>query len=165
MTLELDDVSPGDLPGVWQLNEAAVPNVTSISQESFGQFAREAAYFKVALTESRVAGFLVGLTPDADYTSPNFLWFRERYDAFVYVDRIVIAADSRRRGIGSALYDDITAFTVSTGAPVLTCEVNLRPPNEGSLAFHRAFGFESVGEQETEGGAKRVALLAKQVSV
>jgi len=162
MTLELHDVSATHLSEIWRLNEAAVPNVNSISREVFGRFAREAAYFKVALTNGRVAGFLVGLAFDAAYDSPNFLWFRDRYDAFIYVDRIVVAHDARRRGVGAALYRDIISFTTSQ-APVLTCEVNLRPPNEGSLAFHRAFGFEPVGEQETEGGAKRVALLAKSM--
>jgi predicted GNAT superfamily acetyltransferase len=162
MALELHDISHRELPEVWQLNEAAVPNVNSISRESFEQFAREASYFKVALTEQRVAGFLIGLAPDAEYASPNFLWFRERYDAFMYVDRIVVAQDARRRGVGAALYRDIVAFTAPR-APVLTCEVNLQPPNEGSFAFHRAFGFEPVGEQVTEGGAKRVALLAKRI--
>jgi hypothetical protein len=42
---------------------------------------------------------------------------------------------------------------------VLTCEVNLRPPNEGSLRFHRRLGFREVGRQETPYGAL-VTLLA-----
>ena len=34
----------------------------------------------------------------ADYDSPNFLWFRERYPAFVYVDRVVVTDGARGRG-------------------------------------------------------------------
>ena len=34
---------------------------------------------------------LLAFDQDADYDSPNFLWFRSRYSRFVYVDRIVVA--------------------------------------------------------------------------
>jgi predicted GNAT superfamily acetyltransferase len=43
---------------------------------------------------------------------------------------------------------------------VLFCEVNVRPRNDASLAFHEAIGFREVGQQDTDGGAKRVSLLA-----
>ena len=39
--------------------------------------------------------------------------------------------------------------------------MNLRPRNEVSLAFHDTMGFTSVGEQDTEGGAKTVVMLAR----
>ena len=45
----------------------------------------------------------------------------------------------------------------------MTCEVNLRPPNPGSMAFHRAMGFDEVGTQNTEGGSKTVSLLVKRL--
>ena len=48
-------------------------------------------------------------------------------------------------------------------APVLTCEVNLRPPNEGSIAYHERHGFKRVGTQETEGGSKEVAMMEKRL--
>lgn len=38
-----------------------------------------------------VDAFLLAFDQDADYDSPNFLWFRSRYPRFVYVDRIVVA--------------------------------------------------------------------------
>ena len=43
---------------------------------------------------------------------------------------------------------------------MLFCEVNLRPRNERSLAFHAAIGFREVGRQDTDGGNKHVSLLA-----
>ena len=52
------------------------------------------------------------------------------------------------------------ALVASAGDhPVLCAEVNLAPRNDRSLAFHKRFGFSPVGEQETEGGLKRVLLL------
>lgn len=72
----------------------------------------------------------------------------------------MVGRDFRRAGIGAALYAELTRH-LPPDCPWLTCEVNLRPANPVSLAFHRSLGFDSVGEQETGGGNKRVCLLAK----
>lgn len=76
----------------------------------------------------------------------------------MYVDRVAVAADHQGSGIGHVLYD---AVETATTAPLLCCEVNLRPRNDASLRFHDRRGFRAVGEQDTDGGAKRVVLLAK----
>ncbi|MCP5368197.1 MAG: GNAT family N-acetyltransferase [Hyphomicrobiales bacterium] len=123
------------------------------------RFADTADYFKVAEDGGAIAGFLIALTPGADYASPNFLWFRDRYAQFVYCDRILVAPAAKGRGLGRALYGDLAAFAAGR-APRITCEVNLRPPNPESLAFHARLGFREVGRQQTEGGAKEVALMA-----
>jgi predicted GNAT superfamily acetyltransferase len=39
--------------------------------------------------------FMLALDQDAQYDSPNFLWFRALYPRFVYVDRIVVASTAR----------------------------------------------------------------------
>ena len=44
---------------------------------------------------------------------------------------------------------------------MMTCEVNLKPPNESSMRFHERYGFTQIGSQATEGGQKEVALMAK----
>ncbi len=54
-----------------------------------------------------VDAFLLAFDQDADYDSPNFLWFRSRYPRFVYVDRIVVAPSARGRGHARRLYDDL----------------------------------------------------------
>ncbi len=41
----------------------------------------------------------------------------------------------------------------------VTCEVNLVPPNPGSLAFHHRLGFERMGELQHIPGEKEVAML------
>ena len=50
-----------------------------------------------AFTAKRIGdaeALLLAFDQDADYKSPNFLWFRSRYPRFVYVDRIVVASSS-----------------------------------------------------------------------
>lgn len=154
------DVQSGDLEAVLALNEASVPHVNSVPMAQMEQFRREAAYFRVALVDGAVAAYLVGLTPDADYGSLNFRWFKARYGDFAYVDRVAVAEHARRLRLGSALYEDFERHFAGR-VPRLACEVNLRPPNEVSMAFHRRHGFEQVGEQAVDG--KIVAMMVKQL--
>ncbi len=159
-TISIREVRGPDLPALLALNECAVPHVNSIGLEVFDRFATEARYFRVAERDSHPVGFLIAFSPEAGYQSVNFLWFRERYTGFVYIDRVVVSAARRGAGIGGALYRDLQRFC-SRFASMLTCEVNIRPSNEASMRFHRDFGFEQVGTQETEGGYKLVSLMAK----
>jgi len=151
-----------DLPAILDMNETAVPHVNGIPLSQLEWFLASAPYFRVAALEDRIAGFLIALTRGLAYDSLNYRWFQDRYPTFMYVDRIVTAEWARRRGVGQALYADLFAFT-ETVAPIVTCEVNLRPNNEGSLAFHRRFGFTEVGTQDTEGGKKTVSLMVRKV--
>jgi predicted GNAT superfamily acetyltransferase len=148
-----------DLAAVYAINEANLPHVNSIGLQRFEDFIAEAVYFKVALLAADLVGYLVAFAPGAAYDSLNFLWFQQRYGEFIYIDRIAVAAAARRRGVASVLYRDFFRFAgARTG--LVTCEVNTRPVNAESMAFHEAFGFRQVGTQETDGGAKSVSLMA-----
>ena len=93
----------------------------------------------------------------ADYDSPNYRWFAERYDTFLYVDRVVVAESQQGRGLGRLLYDDLFAFARVANVPCITCEFDIDPPNEASRRFHARYAFEEVGVQTLPKG-KRVSL-------
>lgn len=139
-----------------------MPNVNSLDLAEIAWFAAHARFFRVARLDGQIAGFLIGLGPGLDYASPNYRFFCERNERFGYVDRVVIADGARRLGVGSRLYEDYTA-TLRGFVPVLNCEVNIRPPNEASMAYHETHGFVQIGTQETEGGEKEVALMEKRL--
>lgn len=160
--MRIEDALAEDMEAVRLLNEAEVPHVNSVPCEEFRRFLDIADYFKVVRADGCIAGFLLGFLPGRPYESLNYRWFSDRYPSFLYVDRIVVAPDSRGRGVGAMLYRDFAAFADGR-AERLTCEVNLRPANEASLGFHRKFGFSEVGRQETEGGSKEVVLLAMEL--
>ena len=107
---------------------------------------------------------LIALDHDADYDSPNFRWFRERYPRFVYVDRVVVAPSARGRGLAGRLYRDLFAAAEASGHARVVCEVNADPPNLASDAFHAALGFEPVGSAVIHGGAKTVTYLARPLA-
>jgi uncharacterized protein len=108
--------------------------------------------------------FLIAFDQDARYDSPNFLWFRDRYQRFVYVDRIVVAASARGRGYAQRLYFDLFERAAMSGQERVVCEVNSSPPNPESDAFHAALNFAEVGSASIHGGAKTVRYLACPLS-
>lgn len=155
-------VSDVDLGVIHALNEAAVPAVNSVPMATMRWFRRHATYFRVADRGDGPDAFLIGLGPGCSYDSVNYRWFCERYEAFGYVDRIAVATHARRQGIAVALYEDFR-MSLASQVPVMTCEVNLEPPNESSMRFHERLGFTQVGTQTTEGGSKRVALMERRL--
>jgi hypothetical protein len=120
----------------------------------------EVGEVEVLRHQGRFAGFVVTVIGDADYDSGNFGWFRERYESFDYLDRIVVHEDCRRQGLGRLTYDLLEARTAAR-APLLALEVNSDPPNPVSMAFHAGRGYEQVGERDFDG--HRVAMLVKPV--
>lgn len=165
MSVSIRDVGNEDLDAVLELNEFVVPTVNSIPLEKMRWFAEQAAYFRVAIVEEgqvdeRLAGFLIGLRPGIDYESSFYQWFCKNYDDFGYIDRVAVADHARRMGIASRLYDDFR-LSLPNSVARMTCEVNTRPPNEGSMRFHKRMGFAQVGSLESLDGSKEVATLEK----
>ena len=152
------DVAAEDLDEILTLNEAVVPAVNSIPIEKMQWFAEHAVYFRVAVADDRLVSFLIGLRPGVAYESPNYRWFCEHYDDFGYIDRVAVADHARRHGLATKMYDDFRA-ALPADIGQMTCEVNLRPPNESSMRFHERYGFAQIGSQATEGGKKEVALM------
>lgn len=106
---------------------------------------------------------LIAFDETADHDSPNFLWFRRRHARFVYVDRVMVGAAARGRGVARALYDALFMAARASGRDLVCCEVNSLPPNPGSDAFHAALGFSAVGEAALAGGAKRVRYMERRL--
>jgi predicted GNAT superfamily acetyltransferase len=152
-----------DLRHLLELNQSNLPHVGSIIQSDMEHLHSQAIYFRVAEFNGQTAGFLIAFDTEADYASLNFLWFKKHYPAFVYIDRIVIAAEARRKGIARSLYRDLEHFAEERKIPLMACEYNLRPKNDISRKFHQRYGFNEVGTQETENGKKTVSLQIKKV--
>ncbi len=155
-----EDATVADYPAILELNQAAIPEVSALDEAGLAALHDHAVSLTVARSDDEVAGFMLILKEGADYGSLNYQYFARRYDAFHYVDRIVVGERFRRQGVGAGLYDVL--FTLAGDAPRITCEVNVRPPNPGSLQFHRRLGFVILDEQDTDGGEKRVALMVRE---
>ena len=154
---------PRDVAAVLDLNNANVPDLNELDAAEVTRLAGIADAALVAEVDGRFAGFCWVLSPGKEYGSLNYAWFGRHFDDFVYLDRIAVLPEFRRLGIGRRFYDELVrTFTGVWGQ--LVCEVNLRPRNERSLAFHHSIGFREVGQQETDGGRKTVSLLSLDLS-
>ena len=161
--LKIRDARGDDLKKLLDLNQANLPHVGANSLRQLENLYDQASNFRIAELNEKTAGFLIAFLPEAEYGSLNFLWFKKHYNAFVYIDRIVIAPAARRKGIAFSLYQDLEYFAAQSGIPIMTCEYNLQPKNEISRQFHQKYGFKEVGTQKTENGKKTVSLQIKQV--
>lgn len=152
-----------DHAAVVALNNANVPAVGPLDGESLVSLLAMASHAGVADVDGHLAGCFIVLPPGQPYASLNYRWFASRMVDFAYLDRIMVEPRWRRHGVGRACYQWLFDALRGT-ADLLCCEVNIRPLNQGSLDFHHALGFNEVGQQDTDAGAKRVALLARQVN-
>lgn len=155
------DSTETDLVRAWEINQANIPAVGDVSIERLRHIVAMANLTLVAEVDGEVVGFCVVLPPGTEYSSVNYRWFSERYDDFVYLDRVAVSDSHRGRGIGTALYAEVERRARDSGvAKTFALEVNLRPRNDGSLRFHDRLGFLEVGQQETDYGVL-VSMLAK----
>ena len=152
-------IAPDDLAWIHALNRAHELELSPLTPEALAALVASADYTRQAAG----GAFLIAFREGATYDSPNFLWHRDRFDRFLYVDRIAVAATHRRRGLAAALYEDLFRFARETGAERVVCEVNADPPNPASDAFHARLGFEAVGEALLEGRGKTVRYFVREV--
>jgi uncharacterized protein len=140
------------------LNNAHAQELSWLTPDRLAHLVGEAFH---ARRIGEVDAFLLAFDQNADYDSPNFLWFRGRYPGFVYVDRIVVAASARGRGLAGLLYRDLFALAARDGHSIIVCEVNSAPPNPASDAFHLGLGFSEVGSARIHDGRKTVRYLLR----
>jgi uncharacterized protein len=162
MSIIIRDVREHELDLVLALNNAAGPGILPMDAGKLRFFWENADYFRVAEKDGLLAGFLVALSQDAPHDSPNFLWFRERYPEFLYIDRIVIASTRRGAGVGRVFYGDVQSFA-ELRVPRLAAEVFLEGSNHPALLFHGSFGFREVGQHVMPGHGLRAAMLVKEL--
>ena len=157
-----DNDTPAAIPPSMLARVLALNNTfaTELSWLDAGRLRAMAAQAFYARRIGDGAAFLLAFDQGAEYHSPNYLWFRDRYPRFVYVDRVAVSHAARRRGYARRLYTDLIAHATAAGHTVIACEVNSDPPNPASDAFHASLGFTVVGAASIHGGQKTVRYLA-----
>jgi predicted GNAT superfamily acetyltransferase len=145
----LTAITAADEAAILELNNAHEVELSRLDGARLRHLLAAAYYARMA---PQGVAFLIAFAPDADYDGVHFLWFRDRFDDFVYVDRIVVANEARGRGIARALYADLFQRAQSDGHSMICCEVNVDPPNPASDAFHASLGFQEIGRAAMANG-------------
>lgn len=156
----IEPVSALDEPAILALNNEHAAELSWLEPERLSYLIGQAFHTRRI---GRLEAFLMAFDQDADYDSPNYLWFRSRYPRFVYVDRVVVANAARGRGHARRLYTDLFDVAAKAGHTIVTCEVNAEPPNPASDAFHAALGFSEAGDAVIHGGAKSVRYFVRGI--
>ena len=129
------------MPSLNALNNAYAAEVNALTPAAFAALVG-VCWFACRLGDA----FLLSLDHAVPAQGPNHAWFAARYPRFAYVDRVVVAASAQGRGAGRALYAALFQAAAARGLPGIGCEVNLLPPNPGSLAFHARLGFQPLAD-------------------
>jgi predicted GNAT superfamily acetyltransferase len=140
--------TPDDFAAILALNAQSVHFLSPLDAARLSHLHAQAAYHRVIESNGTIAAFLLAFREGADYDSPNYRWFAQRYAQFLYIDRVVVASAAQGTGVGIQLYKDIAAFAAAAGIASLTCEYDLDPPNPVSARLHERFGFREVGRQQ-----------------
>jgi predicted GNAT superfamily acetyltransferase len=156
----LRPITPADVPAVLAWNEAHVELLAPLDAERLDLLLGWADLGCVLTDGGQDVGFVLTFAAGTAYDSSNYRWFSDRYDAFYYLDRVVVDPSVRRGGVGTRVYDEIEERARGL-APVMCLEVNLDPPNEPSLAFHRRRGYVEVGQDLYDGHL--VSLMVKEL--
>lgn len=144
-----------DLPRILEINQANVPEVGSVDADRLAFIVGESPIALATERAGDVVGFCLVLGPTSAYDSVNYRWFTQRYDRFMYLDRVAFDPTARGQGLGTALYTEVDRRMADhPDADHLALEVNADPPNEGSLRFHARLGFVEVGQQDTPYGIR-----------
>jgi len=152
-----------DHDAVLALNQGALDGVGSLTAEKLQEIVGYAEQSVVSTdADGALAGFALTLPPGTPYDSLNYRWYVDEYEAddFAYLDRVVVAPEFRRRGVGTLLYNVLEER--ARARELMALEVYVEPPNEPSLAFHRGRGYTEVGRLDQPNG-KKVAMLVKRV--
>jgi hypothetical protein len=142
------------------VNNASSRETSLLTQEKFDRMISAAT---VATFIEPSAALLLAFKQGDDYEGGHFLWFRRRFDKFLYIDRVVVADGYRKHGLGRLLYVDLFKRAEQLGHTLVVCEVNSEPPNPISAKFHAAQGFNEVGTATIDDGAKTVRYLIKRL--
>jgi predicted GNAT superfamily acetyltransferase len=158
--MKIRTANTSDFETVLALNRESERFLSPLTLDQLDRLHQQADLHQVLEVEGEVVAFVLALREGTSYDSDNYRWFVERYQRFLYVDRVVVSAAQRGRGLGRLLYESVFSHARATGVSMVACEYDIEPPNPASEHFHKLFGFVEVGRQLTAGGKKRVSLQA-----
>ena len=158
--MEIRNLAPANIEAIWAINEQGLPGTGRVSEQEVSDLLQFSSLSVGMFDGNELLGFVICLPPRTRYGSLNYQWFNDHYNAFVYVDRIAVSTLHRNQGVGTKLYDAVVAYSKEKNIPI-AAEVNLNPPNPGSIRFHERFNFEQVGVLHHD--EKSVTMLLRKV--
>ena len=154
-----------DLARVLAINNANTPGVSELTLSELETDVKNCLHaLAIDNQHGEVCAFCITFAPDAPAAGVHHRWFAERFESFVYLDRIAIDPTYQNLGLGVLLYQSVEQQMIDSAQhSMLCCEVNLEPPNPGSLRFHHRIGFTEVGQHSPQQNYL-VSMLSKNLN-
>jgi predicted GNAT superfamily acetyltransferase len=156
--MKIRPIAPADFGDVLALNEESVRYLSPLSSPQLVTLHEQSAFHRIVEQEGLVIAFILAFREGADYESVNYRWFAQRYQHFLYIDRVVVSPHVQSKGAGTILYREVFRHADEHRIPMVTCEFDVEPPNPISERFHARFAFAEVGRQSILEGKKIVSL-------
>ena len=138
------------LKAIYTLNQTNAPEVGFLDSLDYLKELLEKSYVNFCVkNDNEIIGLMICFREGSDYSSKNYKFFNDNERNFLYIDRIVIKKEYRRKGIANHLYSSIEEIASELGSP-LCCEVNTFPENKPSIEFHKKLGFIDIGKNDFE---------------
>jgi predicted GNAT superfamily acetyltransferase len=154
-------MAASDAPQVLRVNASGRPGVARLDDAELARLLSLPNEHLVATDEGAAFAYALAFHRAAPYDGEEFRVLRSALtQPFIYIDQVAVAAGSRGRGMGRALYAELERIAYQHKIRVLCCEVNSRPANPASLAFHQRMGFEFLASLAVSDG-REVELLTR----
>ena len=88
--MECRQLTTDDVVAAWEINEQGLPGTGQVSHEEMADLFSLCELAIGMFEQNVLRGFVLCLLPDTRYGSLNYAWFNQRYDSFLYVDRIAV---------------------------------------------------------------------------
>jgi len=145
LTKPLSEKEIKEMHSINQENSPDVGDIPNIDQ--FQELTNLTETIYVFKDQEKIIGFIFLMREGTTYQSENYKFISSKYDHFLYVDRIAIQSNYRRQGLAKKIYNKVIEDGKKLEFDIL-CEVNTRPRNDISLAFHKKMGFKEIGTQD-----------------
>jgi len=162
MSMNLEITPLDDALLLMEINNAAVPDIGALDISKAQWLVERVVMPGLALVDGQVAGLVVVLSDSCGYNSDYYRWFTERYENFLYIDRVVVADWARGQGIAKQLYQAIEQAAHEQNMAIVA-DVHSDPPNTPSLNLHRTMGFDVIGTQYFPATKKTASKFMKYV--
>lgn len=150
--IHLRTATLADTAAIVAMNADVVAVTSPMDAARFAHLFAICEYCIIAEDGDVPVGFVLAMRDGAAYENGNYDWFLKRLGRFVYIDRIVISEAGRGQGVGGLLYEYVAKVAKESGALVMAAEMDLEPPNIGSLQFHKKIGFNELGSRALDSG-------------
>ncbi|MFO0589207.1 MAG: GNAT family N-acetyltransferase [Polyangiaceae bacterium] len=155
-------LAASDQTDVLRINAESLPGVARLDENEIGRLLHlPNSHLAAEGADHTVLGYALAFPSDAPYDGEEFHFLKRlQPEPFLYIDQVAVGATARRAGVASALYEALATYARHRRLAAMCCEVNLEPPNPGSLAFHQDAGFHRIGQLQTADG-RTVVLMIK----